>query len=79
MLVFVFLLWTTINALQIMHWMLCYFNLVFSFSPKTKLKNIIFYYNTNEITCVCKPFRKLYENLEKKFGEATYKKKSKAI
>jgi hypothetical protein len=30
-------------------------------------------------TCACKPFRKLYENLEKKFGEATYLKKSKYI
>jgi hypothetical protein len=23
----------TINALQIMHWILCYFNIVFSFHP----------------------------------------------
>jgi hypothetical protein len=57
----------TINTLQIMHCMLYYYTfLKFCFWVKRKLKIM------SNKTCACKPFRKLYENLEKKFGEATY-------
>jgi len=45
----------TFDTPQIMRYMLCYFDHVFSFNPRTKLrKGLIYYYKRSGITCLKK-------------------------
>jgi hypothetical protein len=45
----------TLDAPQIMHCMLSYFNYIYFFNPRKKLrKSLIFYYKTSGITCLRK-------------------------